>query len=601
MLLLIALFACSCVGEAFPQESRAQQNQTNPEADDTSRVERLGEVTADEWEMDLAVPESGTGRTAKPQSLVLPDPGQDKALRDLLSKMAREPGNRDTATRLDVLLLDVLQQANQLIDEGSVNQAEQLLDIIQSVNPALEGLEPARQRISTRTDVRQLLIAANAAIESERFLEPAGDSAYFYFTAALEKDPRDRDAKQGLARLQDTLLNKARESAREFDFETADQWLSDAIALQQDLEAVESAREEVSSFKSQHAVDLEQKAITAMDTGDFDIADFHIIDLIALGGNGALVESLRTRLKKARLYGGYVPGQLIRDELRQVDGFAPEIVVISKGSFLMGSSSRSGQASDHEQPQHRVTLAQGFGLGKREVTVEEFRRFVQHTEYKTTAEKRGNSFVYDESAGRMSRRSGVNWRHAYNGDSATPDLPVIHVSMLDALAYVGWLRRQTGRQYRLPSEAEYEYVAKAGGNGSYWWGEGSPPEVVENLTGERDRSPSKREWTTSFKRYGDGHWGPGPAGGISSGKLLHPMGVEDIAGNISEWTEDCWHQNYVKAPVDGSAWVNPGCGQHVVRGGYWASSPDKSRAAYRFPVKADSYGPMIGIRVARDL
>ena len=149
--------------------------------------------------------------------------------------------------------------------------------------------------------------------------------------------------------------------------------------------------------------------------------------------------------------------------------------------------------------------------------------------------------------------------------------------------------------------AEYEYVAKAGGNGTYWWGEGSPPEVVENLTGERDRSPSKREWTTSFKRYGDGHWGPGPAGEINDGKLQHPMGVEDIAGNVSEWTEDCWHQNYVKAPADGSAWVNPGCGQRVVRGGYWASSPDKSRAAYRFPVKADNYGPMIGIRVARDL
>ena len=144
-------------------------------------------------------------------------------------------------------------------------------------------------------------------------------------------------------------------------------------------------------------------------------------------------------------------------------------------------------------------------------------------------------------------------------------------------------------------------LGKGGGKSRYWWGEGSPREVIENLTGEKDRSPSKREWTTSFKRYGDGFWGPGPTGLISNGKLKHPMGVQDIAGNVSEWTEDCWHQNYIKAPVDGSAWVNPGCGQHVVRGGYWASAPEKSRAAYRFPVKTESYGPTIGIRIARDL
>ena len=156
-------------------------------------------------------------------------------------------------------------------------------------------------------------------------------------------------------------------------------------------------------------------------------------------------------------------------------------------------------------------------------------------------------------------------------------------------------------QVRLPSEAEYEYVARAGGTGTYWWGEGSPTEAVENLTGERDKSPSKRVWTTSFRRYGDGHWGPAPAGSFRDAELKHPMGVLDIAGNVSEWTEDCWHQNYIKAPTDGSAWINPGCNSHVARGGYWASAPEQSRAAFRIPAKADSYGPVIGFRIARDL
>jgi formylglycine-generating enzyme required for sulfatase activity len=83
--------------------------------------------------------------------------------------------------------------------------------------------------------------------------------------------------------------------------------------------------------------------------------------------------------------------------------------------------------------------------------------------------------------------------------------------------------------------------------------------------------------------------------------MAHPMGVQDIAGNVSEWTEDCWHQNYMKAPSDGSAWVNPGCSRRVVRGGYWASAPKQSRAAFRISAKPDTYGPVVGFRVARDL
>jgi formylglycine-generating enzyme required for sulfatase activity len=79
------------------------------------------------------------------------------------------------------------------------------------------------------------------------------------------------------------------------------------------------------------------------------------------------------------------------------------------------------------------------------------------------------------------------------------------------------------------------------------------------------------------------------------------MGVHDITANVSEWVEDCWHQNYVKAPVDGSAWVNPGCQRRVARGGYWASAPDRTRAAFRISAKPETFGVVVGIRIARDL
>jgi len=575
-----------------------------PSDDDSSeqrRVERLGEAQADEWQMDLSLPAAQSQHTAKPQSLDLPDEAQNRQLKSLISRLASNPGNKKTLSELNTLLRDVLEQANDLTANGLMNQAEQLLDIIQSVNPGFNGLAEARNQLAVADEVTNLLIAGNAALESGRLLEPENTSAQYYFNRVLAKSPGNAVAQQGIVRLQRKLLNLALESARELDFETADLWLSDASTVLEDQAAVEEVRNEVAIFKIERADELEQRAVKAMNSGNFSLAEFSIIDLIALGGNEERVVSLREKLKEARYYGGYVPGQIIQDQLKNSTDTAPQVVVISEGSFLMGSRRRSDIENDHELPQHRVSLDKGFGLGVKEVTVAEFRLFVQQTEYQTTAEQRGTSFVYDESAGRLARRSGVNWRHDYNGNVADADLPVLHLSFYDVHAYLKWLSAQTGHEYRLPSEAEYEYVARGGGKSMYWWGDGTPPEVVENLTGERDSSPRKRQWTTYFKKYGDGYWGPGPTGSINKSKLLHPMGVHDIAGNVSEWTEDCWHSNYIKAPVDGSAWVNPGCQQRVVRGGYWSSAPEKTRAAFRFPVKEDSYGPVIGFRVARDL
>jgi len=446
-------------------------------------------------------------------------------------------------------------------------------------------------------DVIELLKAGDAALESKRILEPEKDNAHYYFKQALTKDPGNRSARQGLETVQQALVGLALESARDLDFEVAESWLFDASAVRDDQKMVADAQLGVDALKQEYAAELERKTNRAIQSGDFNRADIYIIELIALGGQQARINTLRTGLEEARLYGGLEAGQVISDELLQSGGKAPEIVVIPPGSFLMGSR----KFSEHEEPRHRVTIEKGFGLGIREVSVEEFGLFVKKTAYRTTAERNGNSRVYSESAGRLNPRDGTNWRHDYRGRKARPEMPVLHVSANDASAYVQWLARETGKAYRLPSEAEYEYVAGAGGKGTYWWGESSPLEAVENLTGDGDSSPGGREWVTSFKSYDDGHWGPAPVGTVGDGELVHPMGVHDIAGNVSEWTQDCWHQNYIQAPADGSAWVNPGCSQRVVRGGYWASAPEQSRAACRIPVKADSHGPVIGFRIARDL
>ena len=580
----------------LPVESSESDNST-----ENRRIDRLGEGSTDEWEMDLALPGEAPSVPANGVESALPDEEQNRHLQQLLSSLAQKPGDGLLLEQLNTLLLDVLGQANSLIDDGSSKQAEQLLSLIQSIDPGVNGLDTAKKRVLTLNELNKLLSAGNAALESGRLLEPENNSALYYFKMAVKKDPRSLSAQQGLERLQNTLVELALEATRELDFESAEGWLLEASAVRENQEPVEACRVEMTTFKQEYAIELEQKAIGAMNSGNYSLADFHIIDLIALGEQGDRVEALRERLEETRHYGGFEPGQIIRDDLLQSGGKAPEIVIIAAGSYLMGSKERTAVANDHENPQHRVTIQHGFGLGVREVTVAEFQLFIDSAGYRTTAEISGRSRVYDEAAGRLSYRDGINWQHGYKGKKAKPDMPVLHVSVSDAKAYARWLARETGKRYRLPSEAEYEYVARAGGNGTYWWGEGSPAEAVENLTGERDKSVAKRQWTTSFKKYSDGHWGPAPAGSFKDAELVHPMGVLDIAGNVSEWTDDCWHDNYIKAPVNGSAWVNPGCKRHVARGGYWASAPEQSRAAFRIPATADSYGPVIGFRIARDL
>ena len=174
---------------------------------------------------------------------------------------------------------------------------------------------------------------------------------------------------------------------------------------------------------------------------------------------------------------------------------------------------------------------------------------------------------------------------------------MIHVSAQDAANYAHWLAEQTGQSYRLPSEAEFEYMLRAGSTGPFPWGEGRPPAGAGNFTGARDQSPGGRHWRNAFEGYGDDAWGPARVGSYSP----NAYGLHDVAGNVSEWVADCWHDSYRRAPVDGTAWVNPGCEDKVVRGGSWASSPTQTRSAWRLGSDADTTNGRVGFRVVRDI
>jgi formylglycine-generating enzyme required for sulfatase activity len=205
--------------------------------------------------------------------------------------------------------------------------------------------------------------------------------------------------------------------------------------------------------------------------------------------------------------------------------------------------------------------------------------------------------VYDERRGNMLRRSGVDWRHDHGGQVADDRMPVVHVSARDAEAYADWLSEQSGERYRLPSEAEFEFALRAGGTGPYPWGEGAPPPGSGNFTGKQDVSPGGRRWRNAFAGYGDRFWGPAPAGSFAP----NAYGLHDMAGNVSEWVADCWHDGYRRAPVDGKAWVNPGCRTRVLRGGSWASAPVQTRSAWRLSADGGTTNARLGFRVVREL
>ena len=256
-------------------------------------------------------------------------------------------------------------------------------------------------------------------------------------------------------------------------------------------------------------------------------------------------------------------GQTFRDPLRS-GGEGPEMVVVPAGSFLMGSPSDEGGRFDDEGPVHRVTIGEAFAVGVYEVTREEFERFVGATGYAA-----GNG-CYTIEGGEWGKRTGGNWRDP--GYRQSGEHPVVCVSWADAYAYVAWLTRESGAEYRLLSEAEWEYVARGGAETArYYWGEGET---------EQCRHANGADANTEFDwkiACNDGHARTAPVGSYTKNRF----GLSDVLGNVWEWVEDCWNDSYAGAPADGTAWKQGNCNTRVLRGGSWIVAPRYLRSADR--------------------
>jgi len=169
--------------------------------------------------------------------------------------------------------------------------------------------------------------------------------------------------------------------------------------------------------------------------------------------------------------------------------------------------------------------------------------------------------------------------------------------LYDAEAYAKWLSGKTGFFYFLYSEAEFEYVLRAGKDTLYPWGNEAPASVVANLAGAGDKSTQSRSWGNAIEAYSDFYWGAAPVRSFPQ----ETWGTYDASGNVEEWVQDCWHDSYQRAPGDGSAWVNPGCKMGVTRGASWASSLNEARVSFRAATLMKTHNARIGFRVVRAL
>ncbi len=527
----------------------------------------------------------------------------DAAIPLWLAVQEEDPDDRQARDGLQRARQRLLQQADALLarplkQREALAEASRQALVLLTLAPKDDKVRALQGRVETAQRVVAYNRAGEDDLRADRIGED-GDGAIPNFREALALDKDNRRARQGLAAAESGLIRRAEDAARARDFASAGAWLAEASKVRDSSPTIADAFERIEQIRATALVQLRDGGLRDLATPQgLKPAREKLAEAlrIALPGD-PVVAQLRERIDLATHYGSFRPGQVFSDALRD-GGRGPQMIVVPHGGFQMGAGDTEPGATDAERPSHYVRFERGFAMAITEVTVSDFERYVKATNARPRATRRGHSVVYDERSGNFIRRSGVDWRSDYDGSWAMGNSPVMHVSVRDAENYATWLSEQTGRSYRLPSEAEFEYAMRGGNSGRYPWGDaGLPPEGNGNYTGSRDVSPSGRHWQNAFIGYGDGWWGPAPVATFQA----NAFGLHDLSGNLSEWVADCWHASYRRAPSDGAAWFNPGCRSRVIRGGNWANAPEQTRAAWRQSQDSDTTSARIGFRLVRGI
>ena len=291
---------------------------------------------------------------------------------------------------------------------------------------------------------------------------------------------------------------------------------------------------------------------------------------------------------------GAIPAYAAPGDVLSDCEFCPELVVVPPGEYRMGTP--LGVPVDNEtgeQPPVHMTIPNAFAIGRFEVTHGEFAAFATDTDFEPTVRCR----VWNDDLQRYDDDDNRTWKRPGVPANPKPHHPVSCVSWQDAKAYVSWLADKTGLSYRLPTEAEWEYAARAGSSALYPWGN-SPHQGCAWVNGydldSRERYPLA--WTHMACR--DGFAGVAPVGSLQP----NAFGLYDMLGNVWEFAEDCATKSHIGRPKDGSAWVwEGGCARIIQRGGGWMTSVARVRPGYHGDANATHRFDFGGFRVARDL
>ncbi len=265
----------------------------------------------------------------------------------------------------------------------------------------------------------------------------------------------------------------------------------------------------------------------------------------------------------------------------------PEVVVLRTGEFRQGSFGFEYAHWSFESPMHSVTIGYPIAMAAREITVGQYREFVAATKHKATS-----CLVYD-GQGEWTIDDAADW--ANPGYQQSDDYPVPCISWDDAHAYAAWLSDKTSQQYRLPSESEWEYAARATGDAARSWGEDPAQACGSANVADLAAQVAYPGW--EVHQCDDGYANTAPGGSLQA----NVFGLFDMQGNLFEWTEDCWNPGYKGAPTDGSAWASGDCEQRVLRGGSWYTAPEELRVAYRNRFERDHRSSSFGFRVVREM
>ena len=550
-----------------------------------------------------AIPEPATtGTTAQTQQVPAPDKTRKTAIRWLLATgillligagawwsiheypelFGQGTGETPTVTEQEVPAespAEPPQETETQQIEESVASAEDTPppDIAEAEQPAPKDpvLSPEE------SEVARLLAAAEADLKARRLTSPAGNNAWDRYQQVLGIDPANPDAISGMERVIERYMELFGSAVVQEDFGQAESYLARIRDLHPDSPSLLSGRRQLDDARQARAdrlaeqerqrqaeeaarqVALERQRIAqaieehwtafeaALEVEDLDEAADILARVRDLNPEAQGVAVREQRLAGAR------QSVLERD-------YAGEMVDIPGGTFRMGDL--SGEGDDDERPVHTVTVP-AFRMGKYEVTFAQW-----------------DACVADGGCGGY-RPDDEGWGRG--------NRPVINVSWEDAQSYIDWLNHKTGGKFRLPTEAEWEYAARAGSTTKYHFGDSE-----SQLCRYANHADSSTDYSNRNKSCSDG---VGERTATVGRYQPNSYGTYDMHGNVWEWVQDCWNDSYVGAPTDGNAWTRGDCSRRVYRGGSWYNTLGGATSAYRNKdPRIDRYSHL-GFRLAQDI